>query len=62
MDSHRKEVNKKKEVICKEMELISQVRGLMYVNQAELLHKQRTKSVQAVRDCLHTFQEQNIHE
>eukprot|EP01084_Bolivina_argentea_P283455 485464_1 len=62
MDSHRKEVNEKKEVICKEMELISQARGLMYVNQVELLLKQRTKSVQAVRDCLHTFQEQNIHE
>ncbi len=61
MDSHRKEVNEEKKVICKEMELISQARGLMYVNQVELLLKQRTKSVQAVRDCLHTFQEQNIH-
>ncbi len=61
LDSHRKEVIEEKEVICKEMELVSQARGLMYVNEAELLLKQRTKSVQAVRACLHTFQEQNIH-
>ncbi len=56
MDSHRKEVNEEKVAICKEMELVSQARGLLYVNQAELLLKQRTKSVEAVRTCLRTLQ------
>ncbi len=60
MDSYRKEVNEEQEVVCKEMELISQARGLVYVNQAELLLKQRTKSVQAIQDCLRTFRGENI--
>ncbi len=59
MDSHRKEVNEEKEAICKEMELVSQARGLMYVNKAELLLEQRAKSVEAVQACLHILQEQN---
>ncbi len=59
MNSHRREVNEEKEAICKEMELVSQARGLMYVNKAELLLEQRAKSVEAVQACLHILKEQN---